>query len=243
MKEKRFYGAGARKLRSVMPLAAAAEQAAARLFPGSGAVLRATGLASPLPDPAGFLCPTERLRLKDITSLKRRRQWLGGRLAVKRAAAAHIGCDAAELAIRPEEDGRPVLLRGGKAEKTCVSISHSHDMAVAVAAAAPCGIDVERISPRPARLAERFSLPQESRLLEPVGDETGYTMLWCAKEALRKAIRPMPGFLGLELCRMEAHEYGYIMAFSTPATRECRCFAAADGTYALALFVGVQGPM
>jgi len=210
--------------------------AAAELFPGRGAVVRGVDLGGGTADPSGFLLPEEMEMLETMTSLKRRRQWLGGRLAAKKAAAAHLGCDPAGIVITVREDGSPELRRRGRREKACVSISHSHNLAVAVAAATPCGIDVERTGPRPARLAQRFSLPQEASLLKAAGKEDGYTMLWCAKEVLRKALRPMPGFLNLELRRMTPQKYGYVMEVSGP-DGECRCFATANGGYALALFV------
>jgi len=91
--------------------------AAAELFPGRGAVVRGVDLGGGTADPSGFLLPEEMEMLETMTSLKRRRQWLGGRLAAKKAAAAHLGCDPAGIVITVREDGSPELRRRGRREK------------------------------------------------------------------------------------------------------------------------------
>ena len=202
-------------------------------------------LGAPLPRPQDFLLAAELDNLSRFTSMKRRRQWLGGRLAAKRAAAGLLGCGVMDLAVIARKDGSPRLVRSGgdkgpepqETPEEKISISHSHELAAALAAAGPCGIDVELMGPRPARLAERFARAAESALVtRQAGRDPGHTMLWCAKEALRKAIRPLPGFFDLRLRAVEQEEYGYLMVFSTPAG-EARCPASAACGYGLALFI------
>ena len=142
---------------------------------------------------------------------KRKREWLAGRLAAKLALLDWEGSPAGRQAVfwhrwavLPEPSGRPKAKPAGK-EKIVpgLSISHSAGLAVALVAANSCGIDIQQVSPTASRAQERFSTPGEQEVLLALEeDETRRcTLLWSAKEALRKSlvIEPLAGFRELEL--------------------------------------------
>ena len=145
---------------------------------------------------------------------KRRAEWLGGRLAAKWAASGFMGETAPEwrnLAIRNEEDGRPYITAGNCSVAPFVSISHSGPMAAALAANLPCGLDLQEPGERIHRVKERFVAPKEADILSgslpPFTETQRLTLLWAAKEAVRKAVRITP-LLGLLEIRLLAGDGG-----------------------------------
>ena len=107
--------------------------------------------------------------------------------------------------------GRPFYqpLRGCAAG-TELSITHSHGLAAAVAVAGhPCGLDLQRVSAVILRIREKFCHDSEAELLvsgkKPERLAADLTMLWSAKEALRKALggHPLTGFLAMRLEGLE----------------------------------------
>ncbi|HYH55582.1 MAG TPA: 4'-phosphopantetheinyl transferase superfamily protein [Anseongella sp.] len=68
-----------------------------------------------------------------------------------------------------------------------VSISHSHDFAaVMVSLNGPVGVDIEQISPKIAKVAERFLLPSELDFIDPCQRLEHLYACWSAKEAIYK---------------------------------------------------------
>lgn len=150
-------------------------------------------------DLAGLLSPAEQERLAALTFPKRRREWLGGRLAGK-AAALHLAgpplpVTPAMLSIPAAANGAPVL--------TCpalpawrlpaLSLTHSDRYAVALAArSASCGVDLQNVTPQILRVADRFSDASERELLREtlphLEEPERLTLLWAGKEALKKAL-------------------------------------------------------
>lgn len=151
---------------------------------------------------ADLLSEDEKKILAGFNYPKRRREWLGGRLTAKVAVlnALHLPCrpeDIAAVSILPKPDGSPQpggpLLSG----KTGVSLSISHSDRYAMAMASAdgrCGIDIQRLSDKTVRVADRFSVAKERELLRTAYDwqspQQYLTMLWSAKEALKKAMLP-----------------------------------------------------
>ena len=147
--------------------------------------------------PSSLLSPAEQSRYAGFTYPKRQREWLGGRLACK-FAVLHLAPPPAAvtmpaLSILPAANGTPLLSCPSLPTWTlpAVSISHSDRYVVAMAARArACGIDLQNITPKIARVADRFTEPAEIVLLRetlPDLDETQrLTLLWTAKEALKK---------------------------------------------------------
>lgn len=157
-----------------------------------------------------LLTQEEQARLAGFTYPKRHLEWLGGRLAAK-AALAKLSAEpfnplAWQVVNAP--DGRPRFLRSDGAtagQSIELSISHSDGLATAVVDHHPLGLDIQKITPAVMRVREKFCTPlEETRLLalntfsEPVA---ALTLLWAAKEALRKALggHPLTGFLAMEL--------------------------------------------
>jgi phosphopantetheinyl transferase len=127
---------------------------------------------------------------------KRRREWLGGRIAAK---AAMLNLDHSPLqgdtmhnmSILANEHGRPMA---DQMSHLAFSITHSRRYAAALAVAGDiCGIDLQKISPKLSGLTERFTCTEEIRtvradLSADIAETTLLTMLWSAKEALKKSL-------------------------------------------------------
>ncbi len=185
-------------------------------------------------DPAQFLSNSEQASFVGFTFPKRRLEWLGGRLAAKAAALALSGQEvtAAALAcwqVSSDSDGRPGLGRiGARIGESApeLSISHSHGIAAAlVVTERPCGIDLQKVSDTVVRVRERFSYETEGILLRGGNnrEQVGLTMLWAAKEALRKGRGgvPLTSFLAMRLVGTERlAEHGWCFRLAVAGARE-----------------------
>lgn len=134
---------------------------------------------------------------------KRRIDWMLGRAvakdAVRRLLKARHGRDVfpADVEIDHDRDGRPVARALGRGETAMpsVSVAHSEGMAVALAgygADAPrLGIDLERIQARGEAFLRIAFDDDELTLLRSIAEgerDEWVTRLWCAKEAIAKAL-------------------------------------------------------
>lgn len=207
---------------------------------------------------ATYLTPCERERWAAFTFAKRRGEWLGGRLAAKLAAMALLAgspqppLTAQALSIETEASGRPFL--EGQPDRPGllpeISISHSGNLAGALAVSGhSCGLDLQKITPKAITVRDRFASPAERALLRAalpaLNEETALTLLWSAKEALRKAIpcQPLAGFTELTLRHLEGKlPQGLIGHFSCPRlpTTLLPVFLFLYSNYACALTV--SGP-
>jgi phosphopantetheinyl transferase len=122
----------------------------------------------------------------------RRRDRFAGRLAAKRALAAHFsaefGWDAEprDLEIANAPDGRPILRlpKGAPADAPSFSIAHCAEGGAA-AVGAPgrrVGVDLELVISRPAEVIAFVSAPGEDRAAPPT-DPEAQARLWTIKEA------------------------------------------------------------
>ena len=114
---------------------------------------------------------------------KRKRDWLAGRVAAKRALQQKSGLPFQALEIRNEPGGRPV--------HSCwhLSITHSGDAAGAVVSQTPVGLDMEVIEPRDSSFVRLVFSTEERRQLESIREpDAAMTRLWCEKEAYAKAL-------------------------------------------------------
>ncbi|MFI0235791.1 enterobactin synthetase [Streptomyces sp. NPDC016845] len=145
--------------------------------------------------PAG---PAEEAAAADMPP-HRRREFLAGRLAARRALRA-VGLDCGEI----PRAGRLPLFPPGRA----ASISHSAGVAVAAARAAghvaPLGCDVE-LRPLPDGAARLVLREDEEALLS---DAWPVTSLFSAKEAAWKALRLSRGTGTRSLRALRAQPYG-----------------------------------
>ena len=154
---------------------------------------------------AEALSPAEREAILRLQGPPRRREeWLAGRLAAKDAVRMHLrdvlGTDVAPAALEILSDahGRPIAGGDALLELGCgihVSISHSQGTAAAVACASAglCGVgaDIEYVTGNHDGLAELALADQERPLLAlaPHSAEREWLIrLWCAKEAVAKAL-------------------------------------------------------
>jgi phosphopantetheinyl transferase len=130
----------------------------------------------------------------------RKNDWLFGRIAAK-DAVRHLWRQRhgvrlfpADIEIETDAHGRPIARRRGPAsaeELPAISITHSGGVMAALAAfGRPVGIDLERIEPRAPGFEEMAFDESERGLLDQFGDrrDEGITRLWCAKEAVAKAL-------------------------------------------------------
>jgi phosphopantetheinyl transferase len=164
---------------------------------------------------ASWLTPAELERFAQFTYPKRKLEWLGGRMAAKYAAvsaATFQEIDAVpqwlNLEVAAAADGRPFIRAADNSARALpdISISHSHGMAAAMAAAhGRCGVDIQKVTPSVIRIQTKFAAPAEVEILQDLAgsgpEASQLTLLWAAKEALKKAMgtRSLPGFLGVQL--------------------------------------------
>jgi len=134
---------------------------------------------------------------------KRRRDWLLGRAVAKDAVRELVrrrfglGLAPADVEILADENGRPEV-RGAWATRLgvvpAVSISHSNGVAVALCALAPdhlIGIDIESVSRRRPGFEKAAFTARERGIVASLSDAQRpewYLRLWCAKEAVGKAL-------------------------------------------------------
>ncbi len=154
-----------------------------------------------------LLSDAEQEFFQQLRHPKRRREWLGGRIAAKAALLnlpedAAFAAQARRLTILPDAQGRPKV--SGGADSLTLSITHSGRYAAALAAPGRhCGIDLQIISAKLPLLTKYFAAAAELELLagQPdIGEEAAaLTMLWAVKEAVKKSLaQDQPGmFAGI----------------------------------------------
>ena len=140
-----------------------------------------------LPPALSVLSERENAFFQTLKLPKRKAEWLGGRVALKRliSAYAHVPLQTVEVLLQAQS-GKPQLLIGGKQSLLPFSITHSQGFAVAALAphAKFLGIDLEKISPRINAWKQDFFHPTE---LTGEGDAF-LTKLWTQKEAVVKLL-------------------------------------------------------
>ncbi len=160
-------------------------------LPGLGRLSRDDRLP---PQIGPLLSVEEQEHLATFRLDKRRREWLGGRLAGKQALLLLTGADIEPRAVSilPDRHGRPRASLPLPPPTPSLSISHSGGFAVAMACRGrSCGIDIQEIVPRIRRLARHIGDEPELAILAQRTDAdetTRLTMLWAAKEAAKKSL-------------------------------------------------------
>jgi 4'-phosphopantetheinyl transferase EntD len=207
---------------------------------------------TPLPL-ATVLSASEQTRYHGFRFPKRQQEWLGGRLAAKAAVALLLAPSGSQplppaLVITADPAGKPLLDLPGLALPVHLSISHSHDRAAAMASHHPCGLDLQAITPAVLRVQERFATPAEEKILAMAfGGEPAMarlTLLWAAKEALRKMVplSPLLSFHDAVLREAQPAGAAHLLLFSCAkichnAPHPLRVVATLSGDYALAVSV------
>ncbi|MBU0728287.1 MAG: 4'-phosphopantetheinyl transferase superfamily protein [Proteobacteria bacterium] len=204
-----------------------------------------------------YLSPEEKERFDGFRFEKRRMEWLGGRIAAKVATRdfCKTALHAKETAynnwsVLSDKNGKPYI-KFLSAQAPQVSITHSAGTAVAMVCNEACGVDIERVTERIISLKERFCWPKEEKVLAGLTGqnqqpEFGVTILWCAKEALRKLFGapPLPGFMELMLINGKlTGRKGLLLEFETGERlqegrgKDFLVYASQTGEYAWAITV------
>jgi len=122
------------------------------------------------------LSNADRDLLARYTAPSRRLEWLASRFVLQQTLGENVSIDY-------NLEGKPLLM--GAAGN--ISISHSHRLAaVLYHPTLSVGVDVERVSVRPAKVVSRFLDEQEQLLVEKDEAFEAITRAWCSKEALFK---------------------------------------------------------
>lgn len=144
---------------------------------------------SKVPPAEDFLTKRELETYKAFKIEKRKKEWLGGRYALKKLACELFNFDIKYMEVNNLPSGQPILLVPG-GTKLPVSITHSGPYAAAAIALTgqAIGIDIEAIEQRSAAWVKQcFDKREISSKSAPF-----LTELWAKKEAVLK-------FLGLGL--------------------------------------------
>lgn len=124
--------------------------------------------------------------LARFRSVKRKREWVTGRIAAKEAYLNYTG-SLCEIVVG--ESGEPLIVSSDNTP-LFLSISHSGGIAVAIVSAVEIGFDLEEVEPRPDAFLNYFYSASEKNFLQQF--EQGYheevTSLWTAKEAVSKVL-------------------------------------------------------
>ncbi|HEX7130310.1 MAG TPA: 4'-phosphopantetheinyl transferase superfamily protein [Rhodanobacteraceae bacterium] len=138
-----------------------------------------------------------------------------GRTPLLALLAAYTANDAAALELRDDEHGKPQLFAHGEPHRELqFNWSHSGALAlVALARSAIPGVDIEqpREGVKILEIARRFFAPAEADALAACGGaerEALFFRLWCAKEAVLKALGRGLAF-GLERVAFERDGEGW----------------------------------
>jgi len=128
---------------------------------------------------------------------KRASEWLSGRIASKAALLRRQTflqgkCEPGAITILADGHGRPIIIRPQTVHMVQLSISHSGRYGVGMVSFHGCGVDVQRIESRIAKLGDHIGTEREIRMAtKAVGSLLeGLTLLWAAKEALKKCYLP-----------------------------------------------------
>ncbi len=144
---------------------------------------------------ATVLCRAERASFAAMSGpMKRRRDWLMGRIAAKEAIKAWvlqqngITLLPADIEILAEAEGRPFarILSHPDVPVPMISIAHSSGAAVAAAALGPVGADFEYLTSVDAALLAEGGFSSEERAAMGSSAEDLLSG-WCAKEAAAKS--------------------------------------------------------
>jgi len=121
-----------------------------------------------------------------------------GRAPLVALLAGYLGVSEGSVRLDQDERGKPRLARDssrtGDASRLEFNWSHSGDFAlVALARGCELGVDIERFgkNQRSLEIARRFFDSEEADALAPLDTDTrdrAFIKLWCAKEAVLKAV-------------------------------------------------------
>lgn len=164
-------------------LSRSASEEAARLV-----VLRVDAVEPP-PGAHEWLHPHEAQKAANMKSEVRRKAFVAGRIAAKRALLAlRPGLSAQRIEIGAGVFGQPVVV-GEHVGDLSVSIAHCEGMAAAIAfpQGHPLGLDVEALAAADEATLHAFILREE--IAPDLERREALLRAWCAKESLGKTLR------------------------------------------------------
>jgi 4'-phosphopantetheinyl transferase len=162
----------------------------------AGIAFHAIGTGLPPTEAPPWLGPGEQLVFDRLALPKRRRDWLAGRFAARRAVAqlARRGVTppVGRIEVMASESGAPGVLVAGSPSPLRVSIAHAGEVAGAIAwqgTGVALGLDLEPLA-LPDRVLDRVAFtPEESAWARGRGTVAERALcLWTAKEAALKAV-------------------------------------------------------
>jgi NAD(P)-dependent dehydrogenase (short-subunit alcohol dehydrogenase family)/phosphopantetheinyl transferase (holo-ACP synthase)/acyl carrier protein len=150
---------------------------------------------------AGTLTPGEAEEFAEKAVPKRAKEWIAGRVALKRSVMRMLAASGPEkyeengIEIVQDDQGKPAAVIPGEGERGVGKLSLSHSDGLAVAAASRgdsiegIGVDIEVVEPRSDAWVEDYFTEEEIRAAG-TGDERWkeLTKIWCLKEAALKAV-------------------------------------------------------
>ena len=157
----------------------------------------------------------EQIQFEGFSLEKRSREWLGGRICAKQSARMFFQSvrnqtfipDYSQCRIQSDTNGRPSFRQvdGLDLNFPELSISHSKSIAAAMSSMSCCGIDIQFAAKTLERVQEKFCSAEEEQILKALLPDFSpiarLTLLWSAKEAVKKMLSPkgIPGFQELTL--------------------------------------------
>ena len=171
-----------------------------------------------------WLHPKEQRQLEQFGLEKRYREWLGGRICAKQSARMFFQSrknqtfipDYPQCVIRSDTNGRPSFRQVDGVNLTFpeLSISHSKTIAAAMSSLSFCGVDIQFAAKTLERVQEKFCSAEEAQILAALLPDFSQiarlTLLWSAKEAVKKMLSPggIPGFQELTLLKKNSLKNG-----------------------------------
>jgi len=141
--------------------------------------------------PESFLAPKELTYFHQLTSEKRKHEYLQSRFALKTLLTKYVAKPLSEIQFDTIGEGKPVLI-GAKVD---FNLSHSGEyFAIALSEKGQIGVDIEKVrAPHHlAQIATKFFSATETALIEnepkPQKQVEIFSKFWSGKEALIKAV-------------------------------------------------------
>jgi 4'-phosphopantetheinyl transferase len=153
---------------------------------------------SELPDTQSWLSRGESEVLAGLHLPRRRRDWMLGRWAAKRAALVAArewgGMREADVEIIAAADGAPEAWLDGRPAPFTISLSHRGGLGACLVAApgVMAGCDIELVEPRaPVFAADWFTNGELAQVAvtPPARRDLAVTVIWSVKESVLKALR------------------------------------------------------
>jgi len=173
--------------------------------------------------------------LRAIAAPQRRRQWLLGRLAAKdavriwfqeRHGVTHV--HPLDFEIGVDARGRPCVRPVAPLPAApAISIAHTGGIAYALAAAEPVGIDAEPAG-RPVEEIARHFVSTEEREVVAAGGTDALLRVWCAKEAVGKAVGTGLGGRPGDFTAVSASGDGLLVVNHVPSATDHRVATQID---------------